>query len=139
MTQPFSNQELEQLAAQVEAELRELAAFPPDSEHKGVMTPDGKKTVPPKQSRVLETLSGESTASFWDKFKRAAKADLCDQGGVLNQQWQKYGDLNKKDTVNAFGAVLAAMGFSGNALSMLAVALVVIVLHISVKTVCMEA
>jgi len=137
MTQPFSNQELEQLAAQVEAELRELATSP-DSERKGV-TPDGRRTVPPKQSRVLETLSGESTASFWDKFKRAAKADLCDQGGVLNQQWQKYGDLNKKDTVNAFGAVLAAMGFSGNALSMLAVALVVIVLHISVKTVCMEA
>ena len=57
---------------------------------------------------------------------------------MLHTQWQKWGDLSNEAVLKSFGAVLAAMGFSGNALHMLAVALGVIVLHIGLKAVCEE-
>jgi len=53
--------------------------------------------------------------------------------------WKRYGDLNKKEVVKSFGAVLVMMGFAGSALQILAVALVVLVLHLGIKTVCEEA
>lgn len=58
---------------------------------------------------------------------------------VLYQQWKKWGDLSNEKVLKSFGAVLVAMGFSGNALQVLAVALAVVVLHIGVKAICAEA
>jgi len=132
----FDNQQLDQLAAQVEDELRTLAQPPSAFESKGGSRDDRPKTMPAKQRQTVETVTGESLESFWAKFKRAAQKDLCEKDGVLNQQWKKYGDLNKKDTLRSFAAILATMGFSGNALSMLVVAVVVITLHIGIKAVC---
>jgi hypothetical protein len=70
------------------------------------------------------------------KFRRAAKSDLCEEGGLLNSQWKKWGDLNNQDVLDKFGILLVAMGFSGAALEILVVALAVIVIHIGVKAFC---
>jgi len=51
---------------------------------------------------------------------------------------EKVGGLSNEKVLKSFGVVLVAMGFSGNALQLLAVSLAVIVLHLGVKTICEE-
>lgn len=67
--------------------------------------------------------AGEAPESFWTRFKKAARQDVCQDGGVLNTQWKKWGDLSDETVLKRFGAILVAMGFSGNALQVLAVSL----------------
>uniref|UniRef100_UPI004055D167 hypothetical protein n=1 Tax=Candidatus Electronema sp. TaxID=2698783 RepID=UPI004055D167 len=86
----------------------------------------------------ISTITKEEPRSFWRRFKQAARRDLCEEGGVLHTQWKRYGDLSNEAVLKSFGAVLAAMGFSGNVLQMLAVALGVIVIHLGCKAVCEE-
>ncbi|NWF59058.1 MAG: hypothetical protein HXY43_07070 [Fischerella sp.] len=57
--------------------------------------PKAPKTLPVKQSQVIEEITQENTESFLKKFAWAAKSDLCEEGGVLNTQWKKWADLNK--------------------------------------------
>jgi hypothetical protein len=90
------------------------------------------------QWQAISAVTKEEPRSFWRRFKQAAHSDLCDEGGVLNAQWRRYRDLSSRSVLESFGAVLMAMGFSGNALHVLAVALGVIVLHIGLKTICEE-
>jgi hypothetical protein len=71
-------------------------------------------------------------------FLQAARKDLCEKGVVLYQQWKKWGDLSNEKVLHNFGAILVAMGFSRNAVQVLAVALAVIVLHLGVKAICEE-
>lgn len=100
-----------------------------------------KQDIPdrlPVQWRAIKEITKEEPRSFWRRFKQAAHSDLCDEGGVLNAQWKKHRDLSSKSVLESFGAVLVAMGFSGNALQVLAVAAGVIVLHIGCKAVCEE-
>ena len=69
------------------------------------------------------------------------KSCVCpgEEGGVLNTQWKKWGDLSNEAVLKSFGALLAGMGFSGNALQMLTVAIGVIVMHLGCKAICEEA
>ncbi|WP_199322653.1 MULTISPECIES: hypothetical protein [Calothrix] len=55
---------------------------------------------------------------------------------MLNKQWQKWGDLDNKDALERLGAVLVTMGVSGDALSLLVVAVTVIIIHIGLKAFC---
>jgi len=73
------------------------------------------------------------------RFLQAVRKDLCEEGGVLHEQWKKWGDLSNEKVLQSFGAILVAMGLTGNALQTLAVASAVIVLHLGAKTICEEA
>lgn len=55
---------------------------------------------------------------------------------MLNKQWKKWGDLDNQDAVERLGAVLVTMGFSGDVLSPLVVAVMVIIIHIGLKAFC---
>ncbi len=90
------------------------------------------------QWQAIQKITKEQPRSFWRRFRQAAQHDLCEEGGVLHTQWQKWGDLRKETVLKSFGAILVAMGFSGNALQVLAVALTVIVLHIGCMAICEE-
>ena len=92
--------------------------------------------MPAKQSQVIAQITKEDPKSFLRRFGRAAKSDLCEEGGVLNTQWKKWADLNNKDVVDKFGLLLVAMGFSGGMLQILVVAVAVVVIHIGVKAFC---
>ncbi|WP_417913004.1 hypothetical protein [Candidatus Electronema sp. TJ] len=135
----FTPDQLTSLSAQIDqqlAQLRDAAAY---AESKG-NEPD-KQDIPdrlPAQWRVIAIVTKEEPRSFWQRFKQAARRDLCEEGGVLHTQWKKYGDLSNEAVLQSFGAVLAAMGFSGNVLQMLAVALGVIVIHLGCKAICEE-
>jgi hypothetical protein len=89
-----------------------------------------------KQKESIESLTKEPMPSFLARFGRAAKSDICDKDGMLHKQWEKWGDLNNKDALERLGGVLVAMGFSGNVVSPLAVAAIVVIVHIGLKAFC---
>jgi high-affinity nickel permease len=76
--------------------------------------------------------------SFLAKFGWAAKSELCDEKGMLNQQWQKYLDLDNKDALKQLGNVLFGMGFAKDTVSILAVAAIVIIGRIGLKAFCKD-
>ena len=140
MSAPFTADQLENLSAQVDqqlAELQELQEQPSIAVYKG-LEPD-KQDDPerlPVQWRVIAEVTKEEPRSFWQRFKQAAHRDLCEEGGVLHTQWRRYRSLSSKGVLESFGAVLVAMGFSGNALQVLSVAIGVIVLHLGCTAIC---
>jgi hypothetical protein len=128
----FDIAELERLTDQVDQELKELTI---DSTA-GVRKNDPGKTVlavPTKQRAAIEKATGESADSFWQKYKRAARKDLCHKDGLLYQQWHKWRDLPTKDAVKVSLGVVAGLGISGTALPVVAVAATVILLNVVVN------
>lgn len=134
MTNIFTTEEITSLSAEIDNQLSELRSGS-DSGMKNLEseTPD---SLPVKQSQAIEEITKEKPKSFLKKFGLSAKSDLCEEGGLLNGQWKKWGDLNNQDVLDKFGILLVAMGFSGAALEILVVALAVIVIHIGVKAFC---
>ena len=139
MPTPFTQEQLAELSTQIDQQLQQLREEPSPAFHKG-SEPDKQEVGEqlPVQWQAIAKMTKEEPRSFWQRFKQAAHKDLCEEGGVLHTQWQKWGDLSNEAVLKSFGAVLAAMGFTGNALHMLAVALGVIVLHIGCMAICEE-
>ena len=139
MPSPFTPDQLASLSLQIDQQLAALRDASAQAEFKGD-EPDKQDNLErlPAQWQAISTITKEEPRSFWRRFKQAAHRDLCEDGGVLHTQWKKYGDLSNEAVLKSFGAVLAAMGFSGNVLQMLAVALGVIVIHLGCKTICEE-
>ena len=91
------------------------------------------------QEEAIERAAGEPAESFLWKFARAGHRDLCEDDGVLFKQWKKYGDLDNETTLRVVGGILATtMGLTGGVLQAGAIAVTVIVLHLTVKTICEE-
>jgi hypothetical protein len=136
MSNIFTSEKINALSTEIDRQLRQLRAKSDLGEIKGEA--GEPKLLPEKQSQAIAEITKAEPKSFLKKFRLAAKSDLCEEGGLLNNQWKKWTDLNNKDVVDKFGIVLAALGFSGAALEMLVVALAVIVIHIGVKAFCEE-
>jgi hypothetical protein len=133
MTTVFTPEEINALSANIDSQLQELRTDSASGDIKGDHESD---SLPTKQSQAIEEITKEKSKSFLKKFGRAAKTDLCEEGGLLNSQWKKWADLDNKDVIDKFVLILAPMGFSGAALEMLVVAVAVIVIHIGVKAFC---
>lgn len=129
----FSESESIELAAEVEAQLRELQNIRADLKN---VEPEDRDAALAKQNNTIAELTKESPQSFLVRFGKSAKGDLCDDEGMLHKQWKKWGDLNNKDALERLGGVLVAMGFSGRELRSLTVMVVVIVVHIGIKAFC---
>jgi len=136
MTRIFSDDELESLSQAVDAQLRQLKEDPPVALVRGDGEPDDEALLRLPQGEAIAQITQEPPKTFLEKFGKAARADLCEEGGMLYQQWQKWGDLENKEALERLGAVLVAMGFTGGALEPLVVAVLVIILHISIKAFC---
>ena len=108
MSTPFMPNQLEDLAQRIDEQLAELQANSSTALHKG-NKPDKQEISErlPVQWRAIKEISKEDPQTFWQRFKQAAHNDLCEEGGVLNKQWQKWGDLSNKEVLRTFGAVLA--------------------------------
>jgi hypothetical protein len=108
----FTDAELQTLSAEIDSQLIELAKDS-DGVHKHI-----GHTVPAKQKQQLEQVieqdlgTKEPADSFMKKFARAAKQDLCVEGGVLYGQWKKYGDLENEAMLKTFSGILISMGIS---------------------------
>ena len=137
----FTTAELDLLADQVDQELRALNADAAQTFQKG-LTGKHKVVVPKKQRIAIEDATGESADTFWQKYKQAARKDLCNKDGYLYQQWHKWRDLPSKDAIKVSLGLVAGLGISGTALPVVAVAasviLLNIVLNIGVNAICEE-
>jgi hypothetical protein len=136
MTEIFSATEIDELSAEIDRQLQELrqsgtAAFRSGDK----LEPEGALS---KQKESIELVTKESMEGFLAKFGWAAKSELCDEKGMLNQQWQKYLDLDNKDALKQLGNVLFGMGFAKDAISTLAVATIVIIGRIGLKAFCKD-
>jgi hypothetical protein len=90
------------------------------------------------QKEAIEVATQEPAAGFLRKFGRASWRDLCEEGGLLYEQWQKYADLENEQTLKFILGMLGAMGLAGQPLTSVAIAVTVILSHLGVKTVCEE-
>ncbi len=135
MTNIFTPEEVTALSAEIDRQLKELRHAIDSEQKQGEdKTSDEKMLV--KQTEAIAKVTQEHPKRFLQRFGRAATRDLCEEGGMLNKQWKKWGDLDNKDAVERLGAVLVTMGFSGDMLSPLVVALTVIIIHIGLKAFC---
>lgn len=129
-----SEAELDALSAQVNSQLQALLAAAPD----GATTRGGKPSAAklpaaPDQQALIEKAAGEPFETFWEKYQRHAKRDLCLPGGMLHEQWKKYRDLESKSVVRVSYAWLAAMGIPTASLGPAAVAVAVFVINAILK------
>jgi len=133
MTTPFSDPEIQALAATIDQQLADIEQTRTTSVQRSLEKPNAPLAP---QASEIERITQEKPVTFLKKFRKAAKADLCEEGGALNAQWQQWKDLASGDVVKNFGPVLVAMGFTGVLLETLVVAVGVIVIHIGLKAFC---
>jgi hypothetical protein len=134
----FSAEEIQAMSIAVDQQLA-AARVAPIGEEKDAM--DEVRRLRAQlvvQRDAIERATQESAESFLHKFGRTAHQDLCEEGGLLHDQWKKYADLENEKTLKFVGGVLGAMGLAGQPLTSAAIAVTVILLHLGVKTVCEE-
>lgn len=141
---PFSPEVIERLSREMDVRLAELATSGDPLETRGPSRGKGSAPLPlaEKEAAIVEKAlaeAGQEPMSFWQRFQKAAHEDICEKGGVLYGQWKKWGDLSNKTVLRQFGVILAAMGYSGGPLQVLALSCAVVVVHLGVKAYCMEA
>ncbi|MEL7355822.1 MAG: hypothetical protein AAFN40_04595 [Cyanobacteria bacterium J06560_6] len=144
MTNPFPPETVQSLADRIDAQVSALSTG--GRESYGVSTSSSvQRSLEPDsvsplavQAAEIERITQEKPVRFLKKFRRAAKQDICEEGGVLNAQWKKWKDLASEDVVKSFGPYLVAMGFSGVLLESLVVAVGVTVIHIGLMAFCEE-
>lgn len=159
---PPTDAELNELAALVDSQLKDLLALTPEvfqvfeaGEMRGRSKVNDSRNlrstslypkqlhgdknlreklpVAPQQQAVIEQATGEAFESFWAKYLRHAKRDLCLPGGLLYEQWHKWRDLESKTAVRVSYGCLAGMGISSASIGPVAVAAAVIMLNIALK------
>jgi hypothetical protein len=126
-------EQIDALSAEIDRQLDALAATTPTGTVRGVGEEQANLSA---QRQTIETAVVEPADHFLKRFRQAAHEDLCQEGGKLHAQWQKWGDLNNPDVIRTFVAALGGMGISGNLMPVLVVPLAVIVLHLGVKAFC---
>ena len=133
MTAGFlSDAELDAMASQVDEQLNALQAQSVQT-FRGLG--DGSHAVPgaPDQQALLENASGQPFATFWRRYLRHLRKDLCLPGGILYEQWHKWKDLQSKSAVKVAYGVLAGMGIPTASLDPAAVAATVFLLNVALK------
>jgi hypothetical protein len=110
----FSEQEIEQLAQQVEQEVIQLNAESLSRGEMGVMRGiilKGAPDAPQVPQRVSDSVKqeigdGDKAESLLEKFWEAFHQDLCLPGGNLNRQWEQLGEVEPRDMVQLAVAFL---------------------------------
>ena len=136
MAVPFSPDTVQSLAEQIDAQVSSLTVTRGASVQRSLESSDDSTLA--KQAAEIERITQEKPVRFLKKFRKAAKQDICEEGGILNAQWEKWKDLASEDVVKSFGPYLVAMGFTGVLLESLVVAMGVTVIHIGLKAFCEE-
>jgi hypothetical protein len=134
MTDPFTPDDIARLSEDIDRQL--LALGTPGTGLAKGGTPE--QALPTLQRQALEQATGQDAMTFLQRFKQAAHQDLCEAGGVLYTQWQKWKDLTNRDLLRVIGGVLVGMGLTGGPLQIAAVAIAVYLLYLGVQAFCAE-
>jgi len=132
MPDPFTDAQIEQLTGQINWQLLQLER-PSRSEYGSIRSGLSRAD---ERLQAIAQATGEDAPTFLVRFREAARKDLCEEGGVLHAQWIRYHDLASKDMLQTFGGILIGLGLSGNALSIVAVAVCVHVLYLGADAFC---
>jgi hypothetical protein len=127
----LNDAELTTLAQQVDEQLNALQSQPVAA-FRGVEGPEALPGAKAQQA-LIEKATGETFETFWQKYKRHLRKDLCLPGGILYEQWHKWKDLESKSAVKVAYGVLAGMGISTASLGPVAVAVTVFLLNVALK------
>jgi hypothetical protein len=126
----LSETELAELAHQVDEQLKALRSrFTRESASRSI----NELLDAPAQRAVIERAAGEPFESFWQKYCRHARRDLCTSGGLLYEQWRKWQNLQSKDSVKLAYGIAAGMGISTASLGPVAVAASVFLINVLTK------
>jgi hypothetical protein len=132
MSDVFTPDEIESLTSELNQQLLALQAEAPATQRgAGAGERRGQR-----QLAAIAAATGQDAASFLVRFRQAARKDLCEEGGLLHEQWKKYRDLASKDMLNRFGGILVGFGLAGSALQVAVVAVAVYVLYLGVQAFC---
>ena len=133
-TPVLSDADLDILAAQVDDQLKSLRAAPEADTRRLVLGP-GDTALPdaPAQRELIEAATGEPFETFWQKYRRHLRADLCLPGGLLHEQWKRWRDLESKSAVRVSYVWIAAMGIPIASIAPVAVAASVFLLNVALK------
>jgi hypothetical protein len=131
----LSDAELAVLAGQVDDQLNVLQLAPAGDVRFRSFSAGVETSLPaaPEQQAIIEKATGEPFETFWQKYRRHARRDLCLPEGLLHTQWEKWRDLQSKDAVKMSLAALTGMGISTANVPALAVAATVFLLNVVAK------
>jgi hypothetical protein len=127
----LNDAELTALAQQVDEQLNALQSQPVAA-FRGIEGP-GALPGAPAQQALIEKATCETFETFWQKYKRHLRKDLCLPGGILYEQWHKWKDLQSKSAVKVAYGALAGMGIPTASLAPAAVAVTVFLLNVAIK------
>lgn len=127
--------ELEILARQVEEQLSALQAQPAATFHLRGGPCEGAESLPVArdQQALVERITGQPFETFWQKYLRNFRKDLCLPGGLLYEQWRKYRDIETKSAMKVAYGILLGMGIPTGWLAPAAVAVTVFLLNVALK------
>ena len=137
-----SNRELAVLAHQVDEQLNALQSVPVAHVQFRGVAPSERAELPgeraelpgaPDQQAVIARAVGEPFETFWHKYKRELRRDLCLPDGLLYKQWHMWKDLQSKDAVKVAYGVMLGMGIPTASLAPAAVAATVFLLNVLAK------
>ena len=134
----FSTEEIDALSAEIDSRLAELQSGELSFESTDVIAKGARNLdeLFDQEFNKISEKTGQEPKEWLKTFAKNAKGELCEKDGMLFKQWDKWSDLSNQDTITAFGAILAGMGFSGSVLWLLLGAVCVIVLRLGVKSFC---
>jgi hypothetical protein len=134
----FSTEQVREMSAEVDRQLAAARVMPIADQRDAMDELRMLRSQLRVQKEAIAVATGEDAEGFLRKFGRASRRDLCEEGGVLYEQWKKYADLDNEKTIAFVGGIVGTMGLAGQPLTSAAIAVTVIMLHLGVKTMCEE-
>jgi hypothetical protein len=134
----FSAEQVREMSAEVDRQLAAARVMPIADEKDAMDEIRRLRSQLRVQKDAIVVATGEEAEGFLRKFARASRRDLCEEGGVLYEQWKKYADLENEKTIGFVSGIVGAMGLTGGAAAGVAIAVTVVMLHLGVKTMCEE-
>jgi hypothetical protein len=134
----LSEAEIQQLSLAVDEQLQEVQRSERSAVAKGVGEDElaRKRMALYRQLELIEQETEEQPDSFLRKLGRTTRRDICEEDGLLNQQWKKYQDLSSSSTVQVLAGALAGLGVVNVPIMVVPVA--VVLAHLGLRTFCEE-
>ncbi|MBC7515628.1 MAG: hypothetical protein H7237_04230 [Alkalinema sp. FL-bin-369] len=101
----FSAEQVRELSIEVDRQLMAARGMPIADEKDAIDELRMLRLQLRVQNDAIVVATGEEAEGFLRKFARVARRDVCEEGGLLNQQWEKYQDLGRKDMLVVAGAL----------------------------------
>ena len=142
MADVFSADELAGLALELDRQLavvrsREVAVSKNGMDEVRALKVQLQAQLEPEKAAITAATQ-EDADGFLKRFARVAKRDVCEEGGLLNKQWEQYQDLSRADTLAVVGGALGLLGLANPVVTAIAVPVTVIILHLGLRTFCEE-